>query len=35
LHYPTFGTLLKNGFNPVFPDLPMNLLNGLIIGKLS
>jgi hypothetical protein len=35
LHYPTFGTLLKNGLNPVFPDLPMNLRNGLIIGKLS
>jgi Retrotransposon gag protein len=24
LHYPTFGTLLKNGLNPLFPDLPMN-----------
>jgi hypothetical protein len=35
LHCPTFGMLLKNGLNPVFPDLPMSLRNGLITGKLS
>jgi hypothetical protein len=27
--------LLRNGLNPVFPDLPMSLWNGLITGKLS
>jgi Retrotransposon gag protein len=29
LRYPTFGMLLRNGLNPVFPDLPMSLRNGL------
>jgi hypothetical protein len=35
LRYLTFGMLLRNGLNPVFPELPMSLQNGLITGKLS
>jgi hypothetical protein len=35
LHCHTFGMLLRNGLNLVFPDLPMSLQNGLITGKLG
>jgi hypothetical protein len=35
LHCPTFGMLLRNGLNPIFPDLQMSLQNNLITGKLS
>jgi hypothetical protein len=35
LNCPTFGMLLRNGLNPVSPDLPRSLQSGLITGKLS
>jgi hypothetical protein len=34
LHYPIPGMLLRNGLSLVFLDLPRNLWNSLITGKL-